>query len=81
MENTEKREYKTVADFFPRLSNKNRKITSIEKAEWRELTKPINLDGCDFPAGAKYKVFETTNFGWVVIAPIPGYSGKRIFKY
>lgn len=74
-------EYKTASDFFPRIPNRMRQIQHLKNAKWQTLDKPTNMEGYGIPAGAQYKVFETKNFGWVVFAPIEGYSGKRIFKY
>ena len=46
----------------------NKKV-SIKDAVWQPLSSDTHLDGCDYAAGSTFKVFETSNFGWIVFAP------------
>lgn len=64
----------------------NKKVISLTDAVWQSLNDNTWLDGCEYAAGSLFKVFETTNFGWIVFGPetrtpdgqIPN---KRIIKW
>jgi|HubBroStandDraft_2_1064218.scaffolds.fasta_scaffold271064_3 hypothetical protein len=68
--------FKSVSDYFP---------DKLETAKWRGLPEDTNIEGISFPKGARFKVFETANFGWVVFAPTKTVEGnepaRRIFKW
>ena len=66
--------YKTVNDFFPQnleslAKNVRTRVYSLRNAEWRRLEDDTYVDGITYAKGSEYKVFETTNFGWVVFKP------------
>jgi hypothetical protein len=64
----------------------NKKNIGIGDAKWQELKEDTWLGGYEYAKGSQFKVFETTNFGWVVFRPdtktptgqIPG---RKILKW
>ena len=64
----------------------NKKQIRMEDAVWQTLDSDTFLDGIEYAKGSEFKIFETTNFGFIVFGPesktpsgdIPG---KRIIKY
>ena len=82
--------YIELEQFFKRyLRTKqhwNKKVISMSDAIWQTLTDDIWLDGCEYAKGSQFKVFETTNFGWIVFepetkTPSGNIPDKRIIKY
>lgn len=82
--------YKSVVDFFPHSPyvgrSYRRSTPKMNKAKWQTLSEDTSVDGIPFAAGSEYKVFETSNFGWVVFSstartPSGDIPGRRIFKY
>ncbi len=64
----------------------NKKLIDIKDAHWQTLEEDVWLDGCEYAKGSQFKVFETTNFGWVVFGPSTltpdgKTPGKRIIKW
>jgi hypothetical protein len=64
----------------------NKKVISMHDAVWQTLTANTWIDGCEYAAGSQFKVFETTNFGWIVFGPETktpdgNTPGKRIIKW
>lgn len=58
----------------------------MSDAKWQQLNESTWIDGIEFATGCKFKVFETTNFGWIVFSPgsktVDGNKpGRRIFKW
>lgn len=53
---------------------------------WQELERDTYLDNCVYAKGSKFKVWETSNFGWIAFHPdtktadghIPN---KRLLRY
>lgn len=44
----------------------NRKLRTLDKAEWLLTRDDTHFNGITYAAGSWYKFFETKNFGWVV---------------
>jgi hypothetical protein len=64
----------------------NRKLVSSKDAVWQTLAVDIWLDGCEYAKDSQFKVFETTNFGWIVFGPETktpdgNTPNKRIIKW
>jgi len=64
----------------------NKKNISMSDAIWQPLEKDTYLDGCVYAKNSLFKVFETTNFGWIVFASGTKTSdgnipNKRIIRY
>ena len=47
----------------------NKKHIDMRDAQWQSLSEDTWLNGMSYAAGSQFKVFETTNFGWIVFAP------------
>ena len=64
----------------------NKRMIDMQNAVWQTLAEDTWLDGCEYAKDSQFKVFETSNFGWIVFGPetktpdgnIPG---KRIIKW
>jgi hypothetical protein len=64
----------------------NKKVIGLTDAVWQTLTEDTWIDGVAYAKDSQFKVFETSNFGWIVFHPdtktpdgkIPG---KRIIKW
>jgi len=64
----------------------NKKVISMQDATWQTLTADTHLSGCDYAKGSLFKIFETTNFGFIVFGPETktpnGHTpNKRIIKW
>jgi len=64
----------------------NKKTIGLKDAIWQKLDEPTHIENCAFAAGSTFKVFETTNFGWIVFDKnTRTVSGnipvKRIFRW
>jgi hypothetical protein len=64
----------------------NKKLIDRASAKWQELEEDTFLDNCVYSRGSKFKVFETTNFGWIVFStetrtPEGNTPNKRIIKW
>jgi hypothetical protein len=64
----------------------NKKVITMSDAKWQTLARDTYIDGITFAAGSKFKVFETSNFGWIVfgpesLTPSGNTPSRRIFKY
>jgi hypothetical protein len=82
--------YTDVSDFIKtHIRTKqhwNKKVIGMKDAVWQTLTEDTYLRGIAFSAGSRFKVFETTNFGWIVFGPdtktVDGdIPGRRIFRW
>lgn len=82
--------YESVADFIKKhlrfKQHWNKKIITMQDAKWQPLHEDTWIDGISFCRGSVFKVFETTNFGWIVFhntaQTIDGNSPiRRIFKW
>lgn len=63
-----------------------KRVIGLRDAHWQELKQPTFIQNIVFASGSLFKVFETSNFGWIVFAPgtltIDGNEpGRRIFKW
>ena len=47
----------------------NTKVIDMTKAKWQSLSDDTYLDGTIYAKGSEFKVFETTNFGWIFFSP------------
>lgn len=83
-------DYVSLSDFIKNhlryKQHWNKKTISMSDAQWQTLSNDTFLDGSCYAQGSQFKVFETTNFGWVVFGPetkspnghVPN---KRILKW
>lgn len=86
----DKMEYYTVEQFIKKhLKYKqhwNKKIISLKDAKPQFLENDTHIGGIDYAKGSEFKVFETTNFGWVTFhrdtkTPDGHIPGKLIQKW
>lgn len=65
--------YQSLEQFFKQhlrfKQHWNKRVISMQDAVWQTLADNTWLDGCEYAAGSQFKIFETTNFGWVVFGP------------
>ncbi len=64
----------------------NKKHITISDAIWQTLDNDTFLNGIVYATGSLFKVFETTNFGWIVFGPDTKTADgnipfRRIVKY
>lgn len=65
----------------------NTKLVDMKRAKWQTLAEHTHIGGIDYAAGSSFKVFETTNFGWIVfrgadtLTPDGNIPGKFIHKW
>lgn len=75
--------------YYQRFMKSACKGKSMKTSKWQVSTQDITLgNGKVIPAGAEYKAFESTNFGWLIFAPgtrtQDGYElqpSERMLKY
>lgn len=64
----------------------NKKVIKMTDAVWQPLSEDTYIDGQEYAAGSMFKVFETTNFGWIVFdgntkCPNGNIPNRRIIKW
>lgn len=79
-------ECKSLESFFPKHSDRRKKLMYLSNAQWQTLKQDTMIEGIKFSVGSRYKVFETKNFGWIVfdsksVTPDGNIPGRRIFKF
>lgn len=64
-------DYPSIADLIVKNirhgQHWNKKHIGLSDAEWQPLLKDTYIGQNVFPAGTQFKVFETINFGWLVL--------------
>jgi hypothetical protein len=64
----------------------NKRVISLTDAHWQSLEDDTFIHRWPFAKGSQFKVFESTNFGWLVFHPDTVLTNgskpiKRIFKW
>jgi hypothetical protein len=65
----------------------NKKLIGMKDAFWQTLEDDSYIGGCEYAKSSPFKVFETTNFGWIVFdsqktkTPDGNIPGKMIWKW
>ena len=58
-----------VADHIRYKQHWNKRVISLTDAVWQTLDNHTFIDHWTFAVGSQFKVFETSNFGWIVFGP------------
>lgn len=83
-------QYFTVEEFIKKhlrfKQHWKKKVISMQDAEFQRLEADSHIGGIEYAEGSIFKVFETSNFGWVVfkrtsLTPDGNVPGRFIHKW